>query len=333
MVRLKDIAEAAEVSIPLVSKVLNNRLGSTGAKRETVERILTVADRLGYRRNEAAAALREGRQNVIGVFFRGLGTAGSGLLDRGLAGLAAGCHRYGLRQQLSFFADAEEFHRLAEGALPSRMDGLIVGGSVDEALVDDLRAVRRRGVAVVTVCGKAVSRSIPNAGCDDVRVGRLATDHLIDRGCERIAHINTMPERHAGYRQAVEAAGRAYDEALVVPGEWFDHRAGVEAVTALLERGTAFDALVAQSDEQAMGAIRRLQRSGVRIGDDVKIVGVDNSPYCDLLPVTLSSVSGEDDARGERAVDMMMALREGRLVESVMVDPVLHVRESSGSTA
>ncbi|NLF32190.1 MAG: LacI family transcriptional regulator [Planctomycetes bacterium] len=332
MIRLKDIAEAADVSIPLVSKVLNNRLGSTGARPETIRRIQAAADRLGYRRNEAAAALREGRQNVIGVLVRWLGAAGSGLIDSSLAGLAAGCHRYGLRQQLSFFADDAEFRALAEGALPSTMDGLIAVGSIEPSHVDALLAVRSRGVPVVTVHGAPLAEEIPNAGCDDGRVSGLATEHLIAQGCTRIAHFDTMPRRTAGYRQALEAAALAWDGALVEKAELFDHHAGAAAATALLDRGLSFDGLVAQSDEQAMGAIRRLQAAGLRIGHDVKIVGVDNSPYCEFLSVSLSSVSGEDYARARRAVDMMTALQQGRRVESVLIEPVLHVRESSDPT-
>ncbi|MFW6153668.1 MAG: LacI family DNA-binding transcriptional regulator [Planctomycetota bacterium] len=329
MVRLKDVAEAAEVSVPLVSKVLNHRLGSTGAKPETIKRILAVANRLGYRRNEAAAALREGRQNVIGVFVRWLGAAGSGLIDGALAGLAAGCQRYGLRQQLSFFADDEELGALADGALPSTMDGVIAIGSLESPHIDALMDVRRRGMPVVTARGKPLAAEIPNAGCDDGHIARLATEHLIAQGCTRIAHFDTMPDRVAGYREALEAGRLAWDDALVAPAPLYDHHAGAAALDVLLNRGVAFDGLVAQSDEQAMGAIRRLQRAGVRIGHDVKIVGVDNSPYCEFVPVSLSSVSGEDDVRAERAVEMMIALRAGRDAGSVMIDPVLHVRESS----
>ena len=332
MVTLKDIANELDVSIPLVSKVLNKSRGTTGVSVETAERIRDAAVRLGYTRNRSAAALRMGRHDTLGVMIHRCGSAGSGVTDAALSGVAAAAGAMGQQLELAIYETDAEF---SEGLLRmngSSIDGLVVAGVPHPAVGAKLLDLHSRGVPVVTLYDQPVHPNVVNVGCDDVEVGRIATRHLIDLGCKRIAHIRSFDTRYDGYRQALREAGLELIEALVVdarrPSEVrFDD--GVQGAATLLDRGVAFDGLVAGCDLHAAGAIRTFFLRGIRAPDDVRVVGVDDSPLCPYGIVALSSVSGNVNKRARLAVKMLMAARAGKEVASVLVPPTLSARESS----
>ena len=334
MTTLRDIASEVGVSVSLVSKVINKRLGTTGACEDVIRAIHNAAERLGYRKNASSVALLAGRHNRIGVFLHRQGTAGSAIIESLLDGIATEARgsehdKQGL--QLSFFYTDEELASLCEGAHRSVMDGLIVGGILHPSQVARLVSVRTAGLPVVTIYEQSVHRSLPNVGLDQKKVGQLATEHLIACGARRIAHVRNITPRFDGYRSALATAGLAYEEALVfdASGKGFDHHVGEEAVESLLSRGIAFDGMVAQSDQEAMGCMNNLLRRGLRIPEDVRLIGVDNSPYCEFVTVPLSSVSQNCRLQGEKAVAMLLAMIDGRPVRSATVSPLLVARQSS----
>ena len=335
MVSIKDIAADVGVSVSLVSKVLSNKLGTTGVRATVVRSIQRRAVELGYRKNLSAAALRSGRHNVIGVFIHRHGTAGSGIIESFLEGIAAAARASRQKQFLNFFESAADFRDLCKAADRGVMDGLIVGGVMHPELQGLLMRMQRSGLPVVTVCDESMHASLPNIGMDQVEVGRMATQHLIDRGCRRIAHIQNFRSRTEGYRKALLANGIPYRAAWVYipriePSErQFSHVTGEQAVDALLQAGVAFDGFVSQSDQEAMGVINALHRRGMAVPGQVRVIGVDNSPYCEFGSMPLSSVSQSFDERGRRAVDAVLGCIEGRQVPSTNVEPVLVARESS----
>ncbi len=331
MAALRDIAQEVGVSISLVSKTLNGRLGTTGVSAETLASIRRVAARLGYRKNASATALLAGRHNILGVYLHCQGMAGSGLLEELLGGISSSAHQFHQRLQLNFFSTSGEFQSLYEGAHKGVMDGLVVGGIVHPDTLGLLRAIRGSGLPVITIYDEPVHPSLPNVGIDQACVTRLATEHLIARGARRIGHIFNIEKRFAGYRQALAAAGIPLDEARVFDASRMDfsHETGEKAVQSFLDRGVAFDGIVAQSDQEATGCINLLFRRGYRVPDDVRVIGIDNAPYCDFARVPLSSVSQNYRLRGAEAMRLMMAQIAGRKVRSMTVKPILVARESS----
>jgi len=331
MIALRDIAQDVGFSVSLVSKVLNNRLGSSRVKPETVRKIRESAARLGYRKNMSAVALLAGRHDVIGVFIHNLGMAGSGIVEDLLAGIsdqAGGRHQ---SLMLAFFETGSEFHERSEFANRGRMDGLLVGGCYNAGVRDPLLAIRRAGLPVVTVYDEPLHPELPNVGLDQTLVSRLATEHLIARGARRIAHVATMPTRLAGYRQAVAEAGLACDPALVYRTnvDFYGQVEGTRAVQAFLAAGVPFDGIVAQSDHEAVGCINALCAAGLRVPEDVRVIGIDNSPFCELARVPLSSVSQQFHLRGETSMRLLMDAIEGNAVQSSLVLPIVVEREST----
>ncbi|MCE9612864.1 MAG: LacI family transcriptional regulator [Lentisphaerae bacterium] len=319
------------MSVSLVSKVLNNRLGTTGVSADTIATVRLTAEKMGYRKNASAVALLAGRHNIVGVYIHCLGMAGSGILEELLGGISTAAHQNHQRLQLNFFITADEFHALCEGAHKGAIDGLVVGGVLHEDLAGRLSDIRATGLPVVTIYDKSAAPSLTNVGLDQVRVAQLATSHLIERGSRRIAHIRNMDDRYDGYRRALAAADIPYDASRVFDARTLDygHVTGEQAVEAFLGRGVVFDGLVAQSDQEAMGAMNLLFRRGFNVPDDVRLIGIDNAPYCDFARVPLSSVSQNYRLRGEEAMRLVLDMIAGKRVRSTAVKPLLVARESS----
>lgn len=326
---IDDIASEVGVSPSLVSKVLSGRLGTTRVSTRTVAAIRNRADRIGYRKNSSATALATGRQNVIGAFVHRHGVLGSGLTEALLDGITAELACHDQRLLLHFFESDRAFIAQCQRLHAGVIDGLIVGGLSHPGVVGTLERIRDSGIPVVTIHDAPVDPGFVNVGADQARVGRIATEHLLERGCRRIAHISIFRDRCAGYRAALEDAGHEPDARLVYEAPNFTYQAGVDAVRTFAERGIEYDGLVAQSDQQAAGALNTLVAMGRRVPRDVRIVGVDDSPLCLFSSVALSSVSQMDRERARLAARLLLEITRGEVRESVSMDPVLQVRASS----
>jgi LacI family transcriptional regulator len=326
---LRDIARELNVSVSLVSKVLNRRLGTSGAREDTVNAILAKARELGYRRNNVAAALISGRQNALGVFIHSVGEDGSGISQALVEGIAdeAACAR--LRLMLFYFGGPERFRELLAEAHHNAMDGLIIGGVMHRELVRDLKDLRGRGLPIVTVYDDAIDPDFPNVGMHQYRVGREATLHLVRQGCRRIAHVSNDPGRRQGYEAALRESGLSIDPELIYEAGDYKYRSGELAAAKWLDDGVEFDGVVGQSDPHALGVLHTLLRRGVKVPEQVRVIGVDDSPYCPLTYVPLSSVSQEHRVRGAAAVKAVLGRLAGETIESTWVEPRVCPRRSS----
>lgn len=335
MILLKDIANEVNVSVSLVSKVLNNKMGTTGISPDTVELVREAAKRLGYRKNTSAVALQKGRHNVFGVYAHHMGMPGSGIMEDMIKGIAYTAWKYRQRLSLAFFESTADAVELCESAHPNSMDGLIMAGLPHEEVLGQLRAIRDTGLPVVTLYDKPVADDIVNIGMSQIDVGYAATHHLLKCGARKIAHIVNNIERFEGYRKALREADIRYDEKRVYKcqtGSDYSHVTGETAITTFLHRNVEFDGVFAQSDQEAVGCIRALQLANIRVPEDVVVIGVDNAPYCEFVRIPITSVSQRLMERGEKAVDILMKLINGKKTESVNFAPLVIPRLSTSSS-
>lgn len=332
MATLVDIAKELDISVSLVSKVLNDRLGTTGARPELVEAIRKTAKEMDYRKNSSALSLRLGRHNAVGIFIHHFGRPGCGSVDSLLQGLSTEAKVHNQRFILDYFEKAEEFMAFRDFTDKSVMDGLLLGGLPHEELLEPLLALQKSGMPVATIFDKQINPTLPNVSFDQVEMGRIAAEHLIRQGCRKIAHIVDFEERYEGYRMALDQNNLPLQENLVYRegGAVFSYDRGCRTAEFLLNSKTGFDGIVAQSDEEAMGALNVLMGRGVQVPGDVRIIGMDNAPYCNFSTIPLSSVSQSGSQRGRIAFDMLMSLIAGKSVESVTIPPRLFVRKSTG---
>lgn len=131
---------------------------------------------------------------------------------------------------------------------------------------------------------------------------------------------------------ALREAGIRYDEKRVynhLQGSDYSHTTGEIAIRTFLERGVEFDAVFAQSDQEAVGCIRALQLANIRVPEDVLVIGVDNAPYCEFVRIPITSVSQRLMERGEKAVEILMKLINGKKTGSINFEPLVIPRLST----
>lgn len=328
----KVVAERAGVSVTTVSRVVNGRAGDI--PQETRDRVLEAARALRYRPSSLAASLRRGYTRTVGLIVPDIADAYFHQIARGLDDAA---QTAGYTMVLCNTDRVAEKERSCIEVLYDRNVDAIVfaGGGVDnDTHVLDLPWDMMH---VVTVGPHQLP--FPSIRVDDVGTIKMAMAHLFDQGCERVLCIagkenwliNT--ERLEGYRQAHEERGLAYEQDLVMPGD-FTVRSGYDSVIQALARATDFDGVMAFNDYTAVGAIRALQDSGRRVPDDVAVVGCDDIPLASLVDPQLTSVSFPQRDFGRAAMEAVLNLLAGRPVEPVThFDYHLEVRASSMATS
>lgn len=328
---LKDIAQELGISYSLVSKVLSGKMGNTGVRPELRDTIVATASRMNYRPHPLASALKSGRKGAVGVMVHPVGEPGSGLIDNFLRGVSAGLDESGLRMWLRFFEFDSELLQHIDQRLRHDVDGLIVAGVPHPATYAMLNGLHLSGLPIVSMLESDIIPGVTNVTPDRQQQGLLAARHLLAAGCTRIAHIFTqgMQLRYDGSLAAHAERGLSADPRLVCPVDGFSAASGEAAVRHWLQRDIKFDGVIAQSDSQAAGVIHELMRRGLRVPADVRVVGVDNSPLCDVCSVPITSVTAEMSRAGRLTADLLLRKLNGETTESVKITPQLVQRASA----
>jgi LacI family transcriptional regulator len=323
---LEKVAERAGVSPSTVSRILNGTAVVSEEKRRAVERAIAA---LGFVPNPIARGLAGGRTLSIGVVTQAIDSPFYGAALRGIEDELDKAGYNALF--VSGHWNAAEEARCIEVLRSRRVDGIIVlTGRLSDAA---LRACARSLPVVVT------GRTLKAPGLfalnfDNVAGARLATEHLIALGHKRIACITGDPahpdavERLRGYRAALEDAGLTYEQGLVAPGQ-FNEESGRMAMERLLDSRQRFTAVFACNDQMAFGASLALHRRGLRVPDDVSLVGFDDLTTSVYTVPPLSTVHQPGYELGRLAAAAALQLLSGTKPEVSMPAPRLITRESS----
>ncbi len=333
-VSIKDIARAAGVSHSTVSRALRD---VTLIRPATRSRIQALAHEMGYSPDTIARSLVTGHTRTVGIVV-------TTIADPFVAEVVRGVENRALPSGYSTIlasSGGEPDREVAavEMLRAKRVEAVIVTSSRVGALY--LQRLEAQQVPVVLI-NDHTSQTAPttfSVTVDNMAGGRLATEHLVALGHRRIAYISSAPghsdsvERLAGYRQALEAAGIPRDDALLVPG---NGRAdgGEAALSAMQALAQPVTAAFCYNDMTAIGLLRAARLAGVRVPQDLAVVGFDDILYASYVVPPLTTISQPTMAMGERAMDMALALASGAGAppESHVVMPGrLVVRESSGA--
>jgi len=308
-VTISDVAREASVSISTVSKALN---GSGRMRDETRERIREVARRLGYDSQPARRDSRASRSYTIGLLTTDSFTRFAIPLMLGVEdALSAG--------QISvLLADGRgdpirENHHL-QTFLARRVDGIIVTGRRAEARPPIGISTR---VPVCYVLARSQRPDDLSIVIDDEHGGRLAVSHLLALGRRRIAHV-TGPQKHlsarlryAGMLEQLKDAGINASETPPMWGEWSEAW-GRQAASILARSGVPYDAVFCGSDQIARGVVEQLQEDGIRVPEDVSVVGFDNWDVMALASrPPLTTIDPRLDELGRRAAESVLAMLAG----------------------
>ncbi|SNT38666.1 transcriptional regulator, LacI family [Granulicella rosea] len=330
-VRLKDIAKDLGVSTVTVSKVLR---GNTDIGERTRQLVLDRMRELNYQPNMMARGLASGRSYTVGLVVPDL------------------VH--------PFFG---EFAKSLGGALRRSGRALIIASSEEDPEIErqEIRTLLSRGVDVMLVAScqphpeaasfsgervpfVLIDRNFPAmeanfVGSNDVKVGELATRHLIELGRRRIAHIGAQEmspslDRLTGYKRALAAAGIPAQKRLVVTRKRFEETGdsvGYQAMQELLAGKVRPDAVFCYNDLSAIGAMQAAMHAGLRIPQEIAFVGCGNLRYAEYLKIPLTSIDHATDKMGEVAAKLALELAADpkQTPQTVLLDPRLVVRQSS----
>lgn len=315
---IEDVARAAGVSTATVSRALRDLPNVTPATRE---RVREVAAALGYVASPSAASLASGRTRTVGLI--------SPWINRWFfANVIEGAER-ALRAQgfdvLLYTFDIERYRgrpRVDPDVLRRRVDGvLVVGLPLEPDEVEGLAALGRP-----LVCIGWGGSGLVTVRVDDHAAGYQATRHLVDLGHRRIAHITGPPrdiapksppvDRAAGWRDALREAGLEAGVELEVPGN-FDLPGGRAAAAHLLQHVPDLTAIFAASDEMAMGAVLAIRAAGLRIPQDISVIGIDGHVLGELAGLT--TLAQDAVGQGARAAGLILEMIAGRTTPDEVV--------------
>lgn len=330
-----DIAHLAGVSQPTVSRALR---GSPMVNEETRKRILAIAEQLNYKVDKNASNLRAQQTGTLALLLFEDPTSDESHINPFflpmLGSITRACAQHGKDLLISFQQLSNDWH--ADYADSHKADGLILLGYGDYlAYEGKLSTLLAQGTPFVRWGAVLADQPGLSIGCDNVGGGRLAGTHFLSLGRRRIAfigdassHYPEFLERFDGCDRALRDAGSAMDRALQVDAE-SSEESGEAAARELLARGLPFDAVFAASDLIAIGAMRAFAEHGLRIPEDVAVVGFDDIPAARIATPALTTIHQDTTRAGELLVAKLVALVEGAAADSERLPTSLVVRRST----
>ncbi|MES2858038.1 MAG: LacI family DNA-binding transcriptional regulator [Pseudomonadota bacterium] len=331
-----DIAHRAGVSQATVSRVLR---GSPLVNAETRKRVEEAVRELNYKVDRHASSLRTQRAGTLALLLFEDPTPDDSHINpfflAMLGSITRACARHGHDLLVSFQQLSDDWHADYEDSM--KADGLILLGYGDYlAYESKLAHLVAQGTHFVRWGPVLQGQPGISIGCDNAEGGALAGRHLIERGRKKVAFLGDAsthyPEffaRYCGCDAALRVAGLRMNPALQVDADSTE-QAGHAAAETLIARGHAFDAIFAASDLIAIGAMRALAEHGLRVPDDVAVVGFDGTPMARFANPPLTTVVQDTSRAGELLVATLLQLVRDQPAQSITLTPTLQVRRSSG---
>jgi LacI family transcriptional regulator, galactose operon repressor len=327
-VTIVDVARLAGVSVSTVSKVINDRYG---VAPETYDKVMDIVSDLGYESSLVASSLRRHSTNVIGILVPEFEPFSTELLK----GISSAVEGTGY-ELLAYSGNLEHNQVGWERRSLSRLAGTLIDGAV---IVAPTASVTDATIPVVAVDPHTGRTGPSTVEADNVGGARAATRHLIELGHRRIAHIRGRTDlvsaqlREQGYREALEAAGIPFDAELVRVG---GYRAAetTDAARDLLTREERPTAVFAANDLSAIRVIEIARDLGLRVPEDLSVVGFDNVPEAANAVPALTTVAQPLHQMGAEAVRLLLGLLAGATSEEHLLMPAsLVVRASTSPPA
>jgi LacI family transcriptional regulator, galactose operon repressor len=329
--RMKDIADDLGLSLMTISKALR---GQSDISEATRKRVLKRARELDYRPNWAARSLVTRRTHMIGLVIPDLMHSFFAEVARAVARKVEPLQYQIVISNSDENAETEE--RQIELLSARSVDGLIIASAQANGRRMLFRNLRKRKVPFVLIDRMLPGLDAHFVGVRDEEIGALATRHLIEQGCRRIAHIrgpaiSTGTGRLRGYRRALAAAGLRASPEYVASGEHSD-ASGYKAMIQLLGLDERPDGVFCFNDPVAAGAIKAILAAGLDVPGDIAVIGAGNVHYSDLLRIPLSTVDQSSSLLGETAAQVLIRSIESDRplpAERILLPPQLVIRDST----
>jgi LacI family transcriptional regulator len=328
---IKDIAKRLNISLSTVSRALRN---ASDVNPDTKKAVMALSEELNYQPNKLALSLRQKQTHTIGVIVPNLDYVLS-LMVRGIdeVALEAGFTVMVCQSNESFGREILNTRRLLE----SLVDGFIISVSSESKSFDHFKKIQERNLPVVVFDRVTPHLTAPSVRIDNEEGGFVATEHLIEQGYRRIAvlagpeNLGVSNSRMDGYLNALKKHKIKKDPALIVHCD-FNQDYAYFATLELLAMKKRPDAIFTISDRMAIGAMLAIKKKGLRMPEDIGLVGFNNEPVTSLVTPTISSVDMPSFELGKAAAKLFietMHNKENMDLEEKILKPKLIVRESS----
>jgi LacI family transcriptional regulator len=326
-----DVAQLAGVSQTTVSHVLNNT--DIAVPTETRQRILQAMEELGYVPNITARSLRTNKTYTIAGIIPDITNPFYPAFERGIQDVAEE-HGYDLIMY-NTNGDLKKEQKCLRSVWQRRVDGVVA--VLFNLTAKDLLPLLDMNIAVVRLEAtkkEAGEYPLDNLYVDNVAAAHRAVDYLISKGHTRIGIIvgerGPGKFRELGYRQALTRHNIALDETLIRQAD-FAEKGGYQSMTELLELSPLPTAVFAANDLMAAGALMAIKQAGLRVPDDIAVIGFDNIPMAKLLTPALTTIAQRQEQLGRRAAEMLFERLSGAAPETGRCEEMpysLIIRES-----
>lgn len=335
-VTIKDVAQAAGVSTQTVSRVMNKFSYVSGETRQRVE---SVVEQLGYRPSTLARSLSQQRSYTLGVVTFGLKYIGPARTLNGVADKADELGYMLLMKELDNF-NTNRIDDVIDSLLARQVDGIVW---VAPEIGDNHTWVEERMNKIpvpVLFLAMQPRNGISSVATDNYNGAVLAIQHLLDCGRKNIGHISgplswwEADERKRGWREMLSNAGFSTSDDQCAEGNW-SSSSGEQAFIQLLESFPEMDGVFVANDQMALSVLREAYRRGIRVPEELAVIGFDNIPESAYFHPSLTTIAQDLQLLGEQAVqnivEMIQARQENRprAARSIFIQPTLVIREST----
>lgn len=331
---IHDIAKKLNITASTVSRALKDH---PRISAETKKAVLKVAEKLNYQPNHIAAALRNGRSNIIGIIVPSVDRSFFSSVVRGIEEIA-NKSKYNVMICQSYDTYEKEVQTV-NALLNAQVDGIIASFSKMTEDFSHFEKVKEKGIPLIMFDRSNSDLEVSHVVVDDYLGSYKAVEHLIQQGCKRIAHftnvrkISIYKDRMRGYREALEAYNLKYDESLVVESnlQLEDGRASMEQ---LLELPVIPDGVFSASALGTLGAMQVLKEKNLRIPEDVALIAFSNEQFCFCTSPTITAVDQHSLRMGNAAAEIFLeeisrSQQQKFIPQKIVLNPELVVRQSS----
>ncbi len=303
---IHDIAKALNISASTVSRALKNNPLISEATREKIKK---TAEEMGYRPNVLAANFRTKKTNTIGVVVP--------LINRHffssvISGIEDVAYRQGFAVVISQSNDNfEKENKIAQTLFANRVDGLIISIAMETTSFEHLKLFAERRIPLVFFDRVVDEIKAHKIVVDDFGGGYLATDHLVKQGRRRIAmiggplNLKIYQNRQNGYLAALTDAGIETDLSMVIHNS-LTREDGTRAIEKLLSNPEPPDAIFCANDTTALSAIIYLRKMGIKVPDQIAIVGFSNEPFSEVVTPSISTIQQPGFEMGQKAAELIV---------------------------
>ncbi|WP_149276506.1 LacI family DNA-binding transcriptional regulator [Pareuzebyella sediminis] len=332
-ITIYDIADALNISPATVSRSLNDH---PSISSKTKERVVVHAKKVGYRINKFAANLSHQKSNTIGVIVPKLN---SYFMSTVLSGIEKIANDHGYNLIISQSFESENKEKLnAKTLFESGVDALMVSLAFETITYDHFEAYREQSIPLLFFDRVQQFKNCPTIVIDNLQAGFDATEHLIQQGCNNILHVcgnlkrNVYLDRFEGYKKALRKYGLKYERPNLLETN-LDLNDGKVFLEHLKISKKKFDGIFVSNDTMAVACMRSLLKRGVKIPEEIKIVGFNNDPISEIISPNLSTIDYPGFKMGKLAGQSIISHLKGNIniqsAETILLNHQLIIRESS----